>query len=329
MNDDNYIGTSPTNSTVIPYDKLQAPGVATSLVVLANFADGRYDGKDRVGDTTPRSFEVRARFSKHPVEYSEIHADCSAEIGSSYFRLPPGVDQLEAGVAVGTTIVLEGNSRGEIASANFTTIARTALEARVMFDSAISHFCDRLSYIHAVPVIIGVVAVRDVSNEVQYTYLQSPPRPSALTDSSETFHEEMRPVYALYREFQNSSSAYYRLLCLYKIMEGLLGTMRASVQLRATEMGRVLDTPKATVPDHADIDPRLREHVGTPINSFFNNYLRTEHRNAIAHFEMDSAAPLVVSSIPDATRFAAAAFLADLCVRILIQRHEASLAQLS
>ena len=44
---------------------------------------------------------------------------------------------------------------------------------------------------------------------------------------------EMKPVYAMYREGKNSNSCFYGFLCYYKIMEGLLGGMRANAFARA------------------------------------------------------------------------------------------------
>ena len=209
-----------------------------------------------------------------------------------------------------------------------TLQARSADEARYLFGRGLTSCIDHLSFVHAVPVFVAMVAARDVINEVQYIFFQAPPRPVSLAPYEQTLHEEMRPVYALYREFQNATSSYYRVLTLYKTMEGLLGTMRVSVQLRAERIGRTLNTPKAIVPDHPDIATHLKQYVGAPLKKFFDGFLTKQYRDAVAHFELRSKHQLDVSSVVDAERFAQVSFLADLCVRALVERHEETLRQL-
>jgi methylamine utilization protein MauJ len=48
---------------------------------------------------------------------------------------------------------------------------------------------------------------------------------------------EMKPVYAMYREAKNTDSDFYKFLCCYKIMEGLLGKMLANAFARAKTAG--------------------------------------------------------------------------------------------
>jgi len=224
---------------------------------------------------------------------------------------------------------LDANQADELSIVSSKVEATKAIEARLAFENALAICLDHLSYRHGVPAFVALLAVRDVKNEVAYIYFVSPPRSVTLIDSEHALSSELIPVYALYRESQNSTSAYYRVLCLYKIMEGLLGPLQAAVHQTAKLNNLSIQAPKALVPDHTNIAPWLREHVGKSMKSFFDNVLAKQYRDAIAHFELKSKAALIVSSPPDTELFAHAAFLADLCVRVLIARHEQSLSQLA
>jgi hypothetical protein len=311
----------------LPLDRMAAPGVPSQLIVTAEFDDNRFDGVDRIGDLTPRSFDVKARLSKQPRDQDDMLADIEPSQGSSFFALAPGKSHIE--FAIGNVVLrLDANARRELSMATSSIWATRALDARLIFEASLSRCFDHLSYLHAVPIFVSLVTVRDAVNEVQYTYIQSPPRAVPLDTNETTLHAEMAPVYALYRESQNSASPYYRVLCLYKIMEGLLDPMQVSARERAKVAGIALEARKAIVPNHNDIAPWLKPHVGAPMKIFFDNFLTKQHRDAVAHFELESKAALNVSSPPDGELFAHVAFLADLCARLLIERHEQILAQL-
>jgi hypothetical protein len=321
------LGSTTTNSMMVPLDRLGAPGAPGHLIVSAVFSDDRYKGKDRLNDTSPREFEVKASLSKHPLDHSEIRGDIQPSHGSSFFSIPPGKSHLEIGTGV-ATISLVPNATGEVSMASAAVKATNPHQARIIFENMLAPCLDRLSFVGSVPILISLVSVRDVENEVQYVYFRSPPRHGIVSDHEEILYEEMRPVYALYREAQNSSSRYYQVLCLYKIMEGLLGSLQVSVRKMAAAAQKFLEAPKPKVPDHPDIAGDLRQYVGMPIKSFFDNFLTKAHRDAVAHFELKNSSALNVSSAADAERFSRVAFVADLCARTLIVRHESFLRQL-
>lgn len=312
---------------MVPWDRIGAPGVPGHLIVSAVFSDNRYEGKDRLNDLTPRSFQVRARLSRHTSDQLSIAGDINPDQGSSFFLLAEGKSHIEMESSP-SVLRFDHNARRELSTVSSDIEATSAQGARLSFEQALAVCIDRLSFVYAVPIFVQMTTVRDVENEVQYIFFRSPPRSTQLSHHEEKLYVEMQPIYALYREFQNSWSPYYRVLTLYKIMEGLLGTLRMSVQRRAKERGRQVHTPKAIVPDHTDLAASLKPHAGEPMKKFFDGFLTKRYRDAVAHFELRERSALNVSSIPDSARFEEVAFLADLCVRALIVRHEASLQQL-
>jgi hypothetical protein len=172
---------------------------------------------------------------------------------------------------------------------------------------------------------VELVVVKDIVTEVQNIFFVSPPRPCVVNTGGETLQSELAPVYALYREAQNADSPYYRVLCLFKIMEGLLGSLRTNLNKRAKAANVNIETPKATVPDHPDIPGGLRHLVSQPIKKVFDNFMQKQFRDAMAHFNLSGKAPLNVSDPLHWGRFMDVAFVANLCARVLIARHEQSL----
>ncbi len=97
-----------------------------------------------------------------------------------------------------------------------------------------------------------------------------------LSPGAQHLFVELSPIYALYREFKNSSSAYYRLLCLFKVMEGILGVLRKKGREEAKALGVRFSMPKETVPDHPDISKDLRYLVGKPMSLLQNSISATQ-----------------------------------------------------
>jgi hypothetical protein len=125
-----------------------------------------------------------------------------------------------------------------------------------------------------------------------------------------------------------AARAYYRLFCLFKIMEGLLGVLRKKGRKEAQALGVPFSMPKKRVPDHPDISEDLRYLVGKPIKDFYDNVLQKPYRDAASHFLVRESVILQVSSAEERYRFAEMTFVCDLCARVLISNHEALLRRL-
>lgn len=140
---------------------------------------------------------------------------------------------------------------------------------------------------------------------------------------------EMAPVYAMYREAKNSHSDFYKFLCYYKILEGLLGPLRANLFARAQRSAVALPKPKDAVPASPDIPARFRDYVGRSVKAFVDSVMTPEFRNAVAHFATDDGAILNMSAPTHIDKYADILLISELCVRTVVASHTTLLAHLA
>ncbi|MBY2949482.1 methylamine utilization protein MauJ [Rhizobium leguminosarum] len=325
MNDPKFIGSSIENNMQIPLERLGAPGSSGCLSVEAHFTDGRFAGKDRRGDKTMRLFSCKARLSEHPGDLRQFNGAFGKEDGSTHLLAQTKLQITTPSIE----FFLESNSSGEVSMATADIRSTEPNIAKVIFEDQLNGLLDKLSYLHQAPIFIALVVVHDLQNEIQHIYFQSPPRPSNVKEGDVKITERMMPVYSLYRECQNAPTPYYKLLSLYKIMEGLLNPLRSEVvrDLRKNRLDQTI--PKLTVPDHPDVPHWLRIHVGKPIGGFVFDFLTNEYRNAIAHFELRGRKAMSIGNSGVRSQTSDVVLLADMCARILIENHENLLARLT
>lgn len=318
------LGRTTGNNITIPIDKLGAPGAVASLIVVPLYAysEGELPAPKLTPDV-PHDFEVKARLSRSP-SVINFKGDFGPDDGSSYLIAPEEVSSFEVAGTHGT-MHLSRNLDNELSVALAKIRTVNVGEAHIIFAKMFSAFADHVSYLGSVPVVLDMIIVRDLASEVQTIYYVSPPRPTNIKNGLAVLHSELMPVYALYREAQNSSSPYYRILCHYKIMEGLLGTYRTGLRKRAQQEGVEIKPSKSIVPDHEDISENLRIFIGKPIKHFFDNVLQKQFRDLMAHFNLRGRSPLNVSDQAYWNGFMEMAFLTDLCIRVLIDQHEQAL----
>lgn len=322
------LGQTADTKMTISLDQLGAPGIHGTLEIVPVFTSSAGDASaPRTPAAGPHAFEVKARLSRSPATL-DLHGAFGPDDGGSYLTVPGDVHALEVAGTHGTMRLFK-NASNELSMVSAQINAVNANDAHSAFMVMLSAFIDRISYLGAVPIFIELIVVRDLTSEVQSMYFVSPPRPTVIGSGAETLHLELAPVYALYREAQNSISPYYRVLCLFKIMEGLLGSLRTELRKRAKQVSKELVTPKALVPDHADLPMDLRSFVDKPIKDLFDNFLQKQFRDAMAHFNLKGKTPLNVSDQTHWQRFIDVAFVADLCARVLIHQHEQMLTVLT
>jgi hypothetical protein len=129
-----------------------------------------------------------------------------------------------------------------------------------------------------------------------------------------------KTIYTL--EAKNSNSDFYKFLCYYKILEGLLGILRANIFTRARAQGLTLHRPKETIPPSPDISMRFQTYAEKPIKTFFDAVMTPRFRNAVAHFVTDDGAILNMSDPDHIDNYAEILFVSELCVRTMIESHE-------
>lgn len=315
------LGETADNNMSISLDQLGAPGVHGVIEIVPLFTDK--DGKapePKVRPTGVHQFQAKARLAKSATQLT-LKGDFGSGDGESYLTVSDEVAKLEVG-GFGGLLNFHRNPLGEVSTVSADLLANSSEEAHAMFVSRLTSFLDRMSYLASVPLFVDLVVVTELATDRQSMYFVSPPRSAQVNAGGEVLHIEMAPVYALYREAQNSVSPYYRVLCFFKIMEGLLLSLRSEMRKRARDAGIELNKVKSFVPNHEDLPAGLRMYAGKPIKDVFDNFLQKEFRDAMAHFNLKGRNPLNVSAYDTWRRFVDVAFLSDLCVRALIIQHE-------
>lgn len=281
----------------------------------------------RVQDSRRRQFRVDTLLVKSIGFLDEIKGDFTVTDGGSHVRVPAGTAILRIATAAGTFEIYP-NASGEMALVSMRIDACSAIEARNLVQDATARVLDHIAFMAGTPILTGLTRIDDDTNQASTLDLIAPEQAVILNPGDGALFPDLAPIYALYREFKNAVSPFYRLLCAYKIMEGIYGVLRKTARERATEKGVRLIIPKEVVPDHPDIARDLRHLVGKPIKTVCDNVLQKRYRDAAAHFLVQETEVLQVSSAEERAKFADMAFLCDLCARIVIRNHETALRQL-
>ena len=318
------LATSVTTRVDVPREQLGAAGAPSAITVAAIMENETRDETMRLQDQSLRSFDVEVLLTKQLTLPDTFNAGFTKEDGASLIKLASGI---RVDTASGAFYV-DLNSRNEMALIRMKVEARVPIEARNKVYDAIAVFLDHLSYAAGTPILTGQMKIYDDKNQITTIDMVGPEREVTLNPGAQHLSLALSPIYALYREFKNSSSAYYRLLCLFKIMEGLLGVLRKKGREEAEALGVPFSMPKEKVPDHPDISKDLRYLIGKPIKDFYDNVLQKPYRDAASHFLVGDEAILQVSSAEERYKFAEMTFVCDLCVRVLISNHEALLRRL-
>lgn len=318
--------TSPSAS--IPVEQLGPAGTKGELHVLAIMPNETRTDESRLNDRTKRSFKVSARLSKAPLPAGDIKGDFSESDGGSYFHIPP--EHISSRVRCQEGIFeIKKNPAGEQSLIEFECETTSVPEAKALFLSAALPFLDNQAYLANCPLFITTIRVEDPANlRTSMDYI-SPYREVVINPHVKNLNLELAPVYALYRDAKNSHSDFYTFLCHHKILDGLLGSIRTAVRVRATKRNIQLSTRRDIVPGSNDIAPQYLPWVGKPIKKFFDDVMTPQFRNAVAHFITKDGAVLNLSAPQQIDRYAGILYVAELCVRTVIESHEAWIAELA
>jgi hypothetical protein len=305
----------------IPIDRLGPPGIKGELNVLAIMQSERRADEDRLRDSSERHFKVLAQLGRAAPATGSIRGDFGPNDGSSYVALPGNAVICRVMCAEGA-FDIKKNGVGEQSLVEFTCVATTPKQAREKFQNAVLPFLDYLAYLANCPISVAMVRVEDKKNDRIFIEYISPYRTTVINPHIANLFVELAPVYAMYREAKNSQSDFYKFLCYYKILEGLLGPMRAEVFARARTLSKELPRPKDRVPSEDNILPAYRQYAGKSIKVFFDDVLTPRFRNAVAHFMTDDGATLNMSAPQHLDSYSEVIFVVELCVRSVIDSHE-------
>jgi hypothetical protein len=314
-------------STAISSEKLGPPGVRGELHILGKTADDHRSDESQLYDRTERTFTVVGRLAKAPADTEEIKGNFGPNEGSSYLLLPQEVALGRVRCAQGM-FEFNKNQAGEKSIVEFECTAHDTTEARWKFQEAVLPFLDYLSYIANVPVVVSTVRIEDRKNDRIVIEYVSPYRKVQSYPHISNLRFEMAPVYAMYREAKNSHSDFYRFLCYYKILEGLLGKLRSDVFSRARRRGVTLSRPDETVPRDTEIPKEFQSNVGQSVKAFVDKVLTPRYRNAVAHFVTNDGSILNMSAPQHIDSYASIVYVSELCVRVVVKNHDELLQQL-
>lgn len=321
------IGTSPDPKMEFPTEKLGPSGIPSQLHVLALFPDEIRTDEDRLNDKSQRTFKIVATLAKAPSTNESIHGNITREDGASYIMAPPDAERIQLSGSKGSFQMMK-NQAGELSFVECECIADSVFTARCLFQQAVLPVIDHLSYLNNCPILIDKISFSDPKNRCQIIDFTGIYHKVAISKTVTVLREEMRPIYSLYREAKNSFSDFYRFLCYYRILEGLLNSLRADYVLAAKAAGIDIKIQRQFVPDHPELQDHLREHVGKPLKAFFDNVLTPEFRNAVAHFATTDHGVLNMSDPIHLAKYAGMIHISELCARVAIADHEALLSNL-
>ncbi len=314
-------------SEEISLDKLGPPGVKGELHILAMMENEIRTDTERLLDNTQRSFKIAAQLAKAPQLTCNIQGDFHPNDGSSYLQIPPDYVMSRVRCPEGM-FEIKKNDRGEQSLIEFECEANSTAEAKAKFIRAVVPFLDYQAYLANCPLFVMTIRVEDAANlrtSIDYT---APYRTVVINPHIKFLPPELEPVYALYRDAKNSHSTFYTFLCYHKILEGLLGTMRANLRSSAAEKNIELTPRRELVPDAEAIPQTFRNYIGKPIKAFFDNVMTPRFRNAVAHFIAKDGSVLNLSSPEVADSYNSILYISELCVRVVIQGHEGWLAEM-
>jgi hypothetical protein len=311
----------------ITVDKLGPPGVKGELHVLAMMENETRSDTERLHDNHHRPFKIAARLAKAPQPTGDIQGNFGPNDGSSYLQIPNDYVMSRVRCPDGM-FEIKKNELGEQSLIEFECEANSTAEAKAKFVRAVLPFLDYQAFLANCPLFVTTIRVEDAANlrtSIDYT---APYRAVVINPHIKFLPPELEPVYALYRDAKNSHSTFYSFLCYHKILEGLLGTMRANIRTRATKKKIELTPRRELVPDAEEVPYVFRDYIGKPIKIFFDKVMTPEFRNAVAHFIAKDGSVLNLSSPQEADRYNSILYISELCVRVVIQGHEGWLAEI-
>ncbi len=328
------IGISSDPTISIPVERLGAPGAQLFLQAVPLLIGRDVAPEGVLTDKTLRQFVVSGRLAKEPSSVGhngKINGAFSRNDGDCYLRVPPGAVKIRIDTnRIDTQLDffhVEPNTMGNLGLVEFKCSAASPSEARKKFVETVYPGLDHWSYAYNVAIFVATIRVFDVVHQSTHIAFAAPYRNQVLENLANDLFLEMKPIYSMYREAKNASSDFYRFLCLYKIMEGLLGKMQGNVCKQLKAAGVTPSKEQDIVPDDPHFPGDLKRYIGTSMKAFFDKVLTAKFRDAVAHLTTSNGV-LDVSSPAEIDRYAGLAFATDLCARVLINSHERLLAQL-
>ncbi len=300
---------------------LAPPGISGELWAAGGKSDEEAGDPKKVRDPSPREFALRCTLRKHERYSDSITFDLDPTTGESFLKMPAGRQAKKLGSTLGG-LEVHRNSNDQISGFSATIRATSPPEAKSLFLARLSPLLDFLAYQCDCPLAIDKVLCEDATNTVFMVGYTSPYPDEIFDFERVTIREQMAPIYALYREAKNSTSAFYRCLCYYKIMEGVFRHVRPQL-FEAAEHDRIsIKGASERVPDLPEIRKHHPGYIGKKIKPLFETELTDSYRDEVAHYVLDTGALLNPSDWTTQAKFSSFLFLVETSCRVVMANQE-------
>lgn len=309
-----------TIKTQIDPEEFPPGGIPGMLYIVPVFAEGSQSDEERLKDSAERDFDLRCSFATHLSHTGAIEARVKDGEGTSFFLVPQHVEHVQVQTPHGA-FLLGKNGNGELCGGSAQCKARSSRDAIRYFLGMVSPFLDTLAYHADLPLVIEKVQCVDKKNSVTVVSYVAPYLQVNVNSHAGQIFEPMIPVYAMYREAKNNTSVYYRLLCFYKILEGIYSYLRPNLMKAAHRQNIKLQTKRELVPNHPELQRFHASYINLPINPLFEGEFK-QLRDVAAHFLLDDGRIANVADAENQSKFSDFLLVAQLCVRVVIDTQE-------
>lgn len=302
----------------IEKEKLPPPGIVDYIVQVPIFENDYRKDEERLYDTEERKFEIKAILTKEIKFSGSADLDIDETKGTSFFKVPEEALKIKIynkyGIYWGTK-----NNNNEISAFLGEVNSISWNKAVKLFIEAISPMLDYFSFIANCPILISKIYCNDTKNNIDFFSYTVPYSEVTINPHIDSLPEELIPIFALYKEAKNNHSPFYRFLCYYKILEGVLKNIRPKLFKKLKSQGIQFSRLEELVPQHTEIEGELQKLIGKNIQSVFEDFFTKKYRNVVAHFIVKDGRILNVSEFQSSNEFNSALLLIELCVRKVIE----------
>jgi hypothetical protein len=121
------------------------------------------------------------------------------------------------------------NNDRRFSTVRFDCTAQSAEDARGLFHKIVGPALDHMAYVANTPLHIVQVSVVDEVHHISSTDILCPHPIVVFNQVGGKVFGTLAPVYAMYREAVNATSPFYKFFCFYKILEGLLKSLKGKL----------------------------------------------------------------------------------------------------
>jgi hypothetical protein len=155
-------------------------------------------------------------------------------------------------------------------------------------DKVVSGVLDYISFSKEIPIDIHHVEVYESRTNELFRMLLVVPYNSKVEVDEQLLSGVLMippllvPLFRLFREATNSTNPYYRMLCLYRIGEGLRRAIRPRNNQKVKESELAQKRPKQRIPKNEFTKTSFAKWIGRPVDDFLD-HVEHNFRKYIAH----------------------------------------------